>query len=462
MKPTFSQIPQPVATVRTAHRQIQGSLPVAASLPLLESLRRHQPRSVDCQPPLVWHRAEGVHVFDPYGNQWLDFTSGVLVANIGHNHRAVVRAAAEEVQRSNLFSYCFPSEASTRLAEKLVQLLPAGLDKVFLLTTGSETTECAIKHCRLRARQIDPDKKVIVTFQNGFHGRTLGAQMAGGSPGAKTWIGNVDVDFVQVPFPDGYRCERRDFGLFLESLAEQHVRPERIAGVMMESYQGGGAVFAPVEYVEALAGFCRKHDALLVFDEVQSGFGRTGRLFAFEHYGVEPDLVCLGKAISGSLPLAALAGRAELLDLCNPGEMTSTHGGNPVACAAALANLNVLMDERLTEHAAAMEAVFTERLNLLAHEFPQFIGAWRGSGMVYAIDVATGPGSKEPNHDLAHRVIEECFRRGLLIFAPVGFGGGSIKLCPPLVMTAEALREGLDVLREAFAVAVALAPKLAA
>jgi 4-aminobutyrate aminotransferase-like enzyme len=462
MKPTFSQNHQPVATVRTAHRKIQGSLPVAASLPLLESLRRHQPRSVDCQPPLVWDRAEGIHVFDPYGNQWLDFTSGVLVANIGHNHPEVVRAAAQEVLRGNLFSYCFPSQASTRLAERLVDLLPVGLDKVFLLTTGSETTECAIKHCRLRARQIDPDKKVIVTFHNAFHGRTLGAQLAGGSSSAKGWIGNLDVDFVQVPFPDGYRCDRRDFGLFLESLAAQNVAPDRIAGVMMESYQGGGAAFAPAEYVQALAAFCRAHDALLVFDEVQSGFGRTGRLFAFEYYGVTPDLVCLGKAISGSLPLAALAGRAELLDLCNPGEMTSTHGGNPVACAAALANLDILVAQRLTEHAAEMEAVFTERLDQLAREFPNHIGAWRGRGMVCAIDVVTGLGSKEPNHALAHRVIEECFRRGLLIFAPVGFGGGGIKLCPPLLMEAAALHEGFDVLRESFAAAVAIAQKLAA
>lgn len=451
MKPAFSLIPSPVTPVSTAHRVIAGSLPVPESLPLLASIVSHQPRSVRCQPPLVWHRAEGIHVFDPYGNQWLDFTSGVLVANIGHNHPKVAAAASAEIARGNLFSYCFPSEASARLAARVAALLPPPLDKVFLLTTGSETTECAIKHCRARARTINPDKKVIVTFANGFHGRTLGAQLAGGSPGAKTWIGNLDPDFVQVPFPDGYRCERVDFALFTETLAALGIDAARVAGVMMESYQGGGAAFAPVAYVKALREFCDRNDALLVFDEVQSGFGRTGRMFAFEHYGVVPDLVCLGKAISGSLPLAALAGRAEILDLSNPGEMTSTHGGNPVACAAALANLDVLVDEALVAHAAEMGQVFADGLAEIAREFQPWVGGCRGRGMVHAIDLVTSPGGREPNHALAMSIVETCFRSGLLIFAPVGFGGGSLKLCPPLVMDADAIREGLGVLRAAFA-----------
>ncbi len=178
--------------------------------------------------------------------------------------------------------------------------------------------------------------------------------MAGGIPALKEWIVNLDKDMVQVPFPDGFRCPDTSFEKFLSSLAEQGVAPDRVAGVMSETYQGGNASFMPAEYAQKLRRWCDEHGALLIFDEVQAGFGRTGKYWGFEHYGVTPDLICCGKGISSGLPISAVIGRADIMDFYPPGAMTSTHTGNPVCAAAVVANLQVIEEEDLVENAREM------------------------------------------------------------------------------------------------------------
>jgi 4-aminobutyrate aminotransferase-like enzyme len=446
----FPRTPQSVPKVSTKYRRIVTKLPVPESLPTLARIQRYEPRSLLGQPPVVWDRAEDFQVYDSYGNMWLDWTSGVLVANIGHANAAVKNAIFREVGKNLVFSYCFPSESRSRLAERLVHLAPKGLEKIFFLTTGSEATENAIKLGRTHGQKIGGDKKfVIVTFELGFHGRTLGAQLAGGYPEAKSWIGHLDPGFVQAPFPDGFRCRDVDFHLFEETLARHGVAPGDVAAVMMESYQGGGASFAPISYVQALRDWCDRNRALLVFDEVQSGFGRTGKLFAFEHYGVLPDLVCLGKAISGSLPLSAVLGRAEILDLYGPGSMTSTHGGHSVSCAAALANLDVLINGRCVERAASMGECLESGLRAIARRYAHWVGALHGKGMVYGLHLVE-PGTEQPNGAVALDIVRRCFESGLLMFAPVGLGGATVKISPPLITPRDAIEEGLAVLEAAF------------
>src|SRR6266567_1633621 len=331
----FSTTPRAVARVETKHRRIVTPLPHPDSLATLEKLRQFEPQSMRGQPPLVWDRAEDIFVYDKYGNKWLDWSSGVLVTNCGHGAPEVREAIIEQVNSGLLHNYVFPSEERAQLAEYLVGLAPKGLDKVFLLTTGSEATECAIKLARARGIRKGGTKKIgIVGAERGFHGRTLGAQQAGGISGQKSWIINEDPAIVQVPFPDGYWTEDTSFELFLATLEKKRLLPENVAGVMFETYQGVGPDFAPVDYIEQLAKWCKANDVLLIFDEVQAGFGRTGKLWAFEHYGVAPDLICCGKGISSSLPLSAVIGRAEIMDQFPPGSMTSTHTGNPVCCAA--------------------------------------------------------------------------------------------------------------------------------
>jgi 4-aminobutyrate aminotransferase-like enzyme len=403
------------------------------------------------QPLVVWDRAEGFNVYDRWGNKWIDWSSGVLITNAGHGRKEIVDAIVRQVQKPLLTNYCFPSEIRAALVEKLVEMSPEPLEKAFLLTTGSETIECSIKLARTHGiRRRGREKVTIVSFERDFHGRTLGAQMAGGIPSLKDWIVNLDPAMVQVPFPDGFRTEDVSFGLFERALASQNVKPENVAGVLLETYQGGGASFAPKEYIQALRQWCDQHQALLIFDEVQAGFGRTGTLFGFEHYGIVPDLACFGKGITSSLPLSAVLGRRDVMDLYPPGSMTSTHTGNPICVAAALASLDIVLRENLAERAARVGAVLQGRLEKIKNRFSTRIGAHHGKGLVAALHMVR-ENCREPDTELAWNAVRCSVESGLLFFSPVGYGGANIKVSPPLTITEEAVLEGADVLEEAIA-----------
>lgn len=454
MGDSFDFTPVPVAEINTPHRRIRSPLPHPDSVPVLRQLRRYEPRSMSGQPPVIWHRAQGVHVFDPYGNMWLDWSSGVLVTNVGHGHPAICRAIAEETEKPLLHNYCFPNEARAMLARRLVELAPDGIDKCFLLTTGSEATECCLKLMRTWGqRTVGPQKIGIISFENGFHGRTMGAQQMGPLGDGDRWIVNLDPDIHRIPFPDGYWNADLDFECFLRALANAKVDVGTVAGIMVETYQGAGPFFLPVQYAQDLRAWCSENNVLLCFDEVQAGFGRCGTLWGFEYYGVVPDLIACGKGISSSLPLSAVLGRAHIMDLYPPGSMTSTHSGNPVCCRAALASIEVLLDEGLVRNARAMEQVLLPGLQEIQRRFPDTVGFVSGKGLVAGLQIAHR-GTKEPNAELAHRIVEECYRRGLLLFAPVGVGGACVKIAPPLCITADAIQDGLTALNDAMEAAL--------
>ena len=447
--PTQDLTPREVPAVQTKYRTIMTKIPVPESIPILQKLRQHEPLSMGGQPLVLWDRAEGVQVYDRWGNRWLDWSSGVLVTNAGHGHPRIRQAILDQVNHGLLHNYCFPSELRSELVEELARVAPEGLEKVFLLTTGSEACECAIKLARTWGRQIGGDKKIaFVSYKNAFHGRTLGSQMAGGIPALKQWIVNLDKDMVQVPFPDGFRCPDTSFDLFLKSLDELGMTPDRIAGVMTETYQGGNASFAPPEYIQKLRAWCDEHNVMLIFDEVQAGFGRTGTYWGFEHYDVVPDLIVCGKGISSGLPLSAVIGPAEIMDLYPPGSMTSTHTGNPICAAASLASLRVIEEENLVEHTRRMGEVLQPELERLGRRFPEHIGAVHGKGLVASLHMVK-PGGIDPNAELASDIVLRCVDKGLMLFAPVGYSGASVKISPPLVIEGEAIRDGVTVLEEA-------------
>lgn len=449
----YSLTPKPVARVETAFRRIVTDFPVPQSIAILEKLHELEPVAMRGQPPVVWARASGFQVFDAWGNQWIDWSSGVLIANSGHGRQEIADAIVKQASSELLTNYCFPSEIRMRMVERLASLLPTPLKKVFLLTTGSETVECAIKLCRTHGVRMGGRRKhVIVSFEKGFHGRTLGSQQSGGIPVLKDWIVNLDPGFVQAPFPDGFRTDDNTFEGFERALSDQDVNPNDVAGVILETYQGGSAAFAPVSYMQSLRRWCDRHDALLVCDEVQAGFGRTGKLWGFEHHGIVPDLALFGKGISSSLPISAVAGRADVMDLHPTGSMTSTHTGNPVCCAAALASIDILVNENLTENARKMGGILHDRLNRIASQFPQ-IGRVDGKGLVAGV-ACVKPGTKEPDGDLAWEIVERSVESGVLMFSPVGFGGGTVKIAPPLVISEAALLESIDVFHAAVAASV--------
>lgn len=444
---SFPLEPEFTAPVCTENRRIKTPLPVPESVPLLLALRDTEPRSMGGQPPVLWHGAQGVHVFDAWGNLWLDFSSGVLVTSSGHGRKEVTQAIVDKAQRLH-HAYCFPTEERLALEAAIISFAHPPLTKVFPLTTGAEATECCIKLARTHGlRQGGPGKTVLVTFDNAFHGRTMGAQLAGGIPGLKGWLGPCCREFVQVPFPDGFRQPDTSFAAFEARLAELGIAPERVCGVMSETFQGCNADLMPAEFAQALRAWCDKHGALLIFDEVQAGFGRTGKAFGFEHLGVMPDLVACGKGLSGGIPLSAVIGRADIMDIYGPGEMTSTHSANPICAAATVANLDIIRRERLIENAAALAPVLRAGCDAITRASGGRIGRSSSVGLVAALQW-TRPGTTTPDPDAAWEMIWRAIKRGVMLFAPVGVGGGAVKICPPLCITREQLEEGLGVLEE--------------
>jgi 4-aminobutyrate aminotransferase-like enzyme len=446
----YDLTPVEVPKVRTKYRTIQTPLPVPESLPIFEELAKSEPRSMRGQPPVVWHKAEDFTVSDRWGNRWIDWSSGVLVTNVGHGRKEIKEALKEAIDQGLLASYVFVHERRMKLTRMLRELSPDPCNyQVFLLSTGSEATENCIKLAKTYGlEKYGPQKKFFLTFQCAFHGRTMGAQLAGGMERQKRWMGDLDPSFIQVPFPDGFKNEDTSFDLFLQTLAQKNVKPQDIAGIMTETYQGGGPDFLPVEYAQKLEAFCREHDIVMCYDEVQAGFGRTGKMFGFQHYGVTPDLIACGKGVSSSLPISVVMGRKDIMGLYPPGSMTSTHSASPLPVAAAIASLEVLQKERLVEHAAAMGEILVPALERIQGKYPRVLGCVHGRGLVAGIQVVK-PGSKEPDPETALQVNVACFRKGLLMFAPVGASGECIKIAPPLTISEEALRESLQVFAEA-------------
>jgi 4-aminobutyrate aminotransferase/(S)-3-amino-2-methylpropionate transaminase len=448
---TYDITPVAVPRVRTKYRTIQTKMPVPESLPILRSLRRSEPRSMAGQPPVIWHQAKDFTVRDRWGNRWIDWSSGVVMTNAGHGVREVREALLGKMRQNLLATYVFVHEDRVALTKELQRLSPDRKNyEVFLLSTGSEATENCIKLSKTYAiEKYGPRKKYLVSFVNAFHGRTMGAQLAGGIQRQKKWMGKTaDRSFVQVPFPDGFKNEDTSFGLFLRSLKGLGVAPKDIAGVMSESFQGVGPDFMPVEYARKLEAFCRENDIVLTMDEVQAGFGRTGRMFTFEHYGIRPDLIACGKGISSSLPLSAVIGRRDILDLYPPGSMTSTHSGSPLCVAAALASVRTIARGPLIRNAERLGKILLPELQRIRAKHPLALGWASGLGLVAGIQVVK-PGTKQPDPDTATAINVKCYQRGLLMFAPVGIGGECIKIAPPLCITEEALREGIGVLDDA-------------
>ncbi len=428
--------------IETKYRRIVTPIPAPESTQAVEALSRLEPAGLGVTGHVAWDCAEGFQIHDDRGNRWIDFTSGIYVANIGHAHPRVIEALRHQVEKPLLHAYLFATPIRLRFVKKLIEVTPANLSKVFLLTTGAESIECAVKLSRLYGLSIDPTKTVIVASKGAFHGKTMGAQMLSSNPEPKRWIVNLDPDIRHMPFPD----EDDGVDAFDRHLAGLGIEPRQVAAFVLESYQGiGGPRFYPTPYVQALRRWADAHGALVVFDEIQSGFGRTGKLFAYEHYGVDADLVCCGKGISSCLPLSAVLGRGEILDLPESGSLSSTHTANPLACAAALATLEVLEEDNLVAESARKGAIFREGLARIQKRHPKRIARVRGRGLVYAI-FFVHPDTGEPDVATAERVTDRAVQKGLMLFAT---HGDLVKMGPPLMIPDDALREGIETLGDA-------------
>jgi len=435
--------------INTENRNIVTEIPHPEALAMLDRLASVESQSMHGQLPVVWDRAEGSSVYDPWGNRWIDFTSTIFVANAGHGNPLIVDAIVNTAQKPLLHAYNYLTIERLDYLEALIEMTPEYLEKAFLVSAGTEAIEVAIKLMRMNAMASGKRRSVVVSFEGNWHGRTTGAQHLSSNVAQRTWIGHEDPEILRLPFPYPWISEAGSdpSGFFHRSLqVELDARgwnlEEDIAGFMLETYQGWGAVFYPPEFVQAVEKVSRSSGALLVFDEMQSGFARTGELFGYEHYGVQPDLVCCGKGASSSVPLAFVLGSGYLLDLPSVGSMSSTHSANPISCAAGLANLQAIKEGDLVQRASQMGEIFHGELQAIANNSP-LISSVQGRGMVAAI-ITEGYGDADAS-EIATKISWECMRQGLLV---VHTGRESVKLAPPLTITPEALAEGLSVLKE--------------
>lgn len=402
--------------------------------------------------PLVAKRAWGVWIEDVDGNIYLDFNSGIGVNNTGHCHPKVVEAVKRQAELLLHYSLTdFLYEPPVKLAEKLVQITPGSFrKKVFFTNSGAESIEAGVKVARGHFRGTRP---YLVAFAGSFHGRTMGAlSLTSSKPVQRKSFGPLLPGVFHVPYPYCYRCPFRqkypDCNLwcvdFIEEwLFKKYVPPEEVAAFVFEPIAGeGGYIVPPPEFFPRLRKLADKYGILLIADEVQSGFGRTGRWFAMEHWGVAPDAMAAAKGIASGLPLGALIGRADVMDL-PPGSHASTFGGNPVSCAAALATIEVIEEEKLLDNAARVGDYALKRLREMQEKYPA-IGDVRGKGLMIGVELVNQDGSPAP--ELLRAVLERAFKKGLLV---IGAGVSTIRIAPPLVITQEEMETGLEILEAA-------------
>jgi 4-aminobutyrate aminotransferase/(S)-3-amino-2-methylpropionate transaminase len=447
----FNLVPQSVPKVQTKYRNIVTKIPVPESVAIFEALAQYESVSTHGQLPVVWDRTRDFLVCDVWGNQWIDFTSSIFLANVGHGNPRILQSLRDVLAKPLLHSYTYASKERADYLEYLIKNTPHQFEKAYLVSAGTEATETALKLMRMHGWKNGKKRPGVICFEGNWHGRTMGAQMMGYNPAQKEWIGYLDPNIHHLPFPYPWREEavkhpREFFQSSLEQLLhEKNLTPdEDICGFMIETFQGWGAIFYPPEYIQELSEFAKQYKILTTFDEVQSGFGRTGKLFGYMHYEVEPDLLCCGKGVGSSLPLSVVLGGTEIMDLPEIGSMSSTHSANPLVCAAGKANLQALLEDGIMERSIPLGELFHERLKAMQAKYPEQIQYILGKGLVAAI-LFYDPDGK-PLSDLSATISEKAMQKGLLV---VYTGRESIKLAPPLTIPEDALLEGLSVLDEA-------------
>jgi len=416
----------------------------------LKALReRYVPRGLTTAHPLVADHAGGSEVWDTTGRRYIDFVGGIGVMNVGHNHPRVMAAVREQLERFTHTAFqVVMYESYLRLAERLCEMAPGGgPKKAIFLSTGAEAVENAVKIARAAT-----GRPAVISFTAGFHGRTLLAlSLTGTVDPYKQNFGPYAAEVYQSPYPYEYRGWTSEAALAqLDELFASVVAPERVAAILIEPVLGeGGFVPAPLAFLRALRELTKRHGILLIADEIQTGFGRTGKFFAIEHSGVTPDLITVAKSLAAGFPLSAVVGKSEIMDAPAPGGLGGTYAGNPVACAAGLAVMDVMRDERLPERAARIGSVVEERMRSWADEH-ELVGDVRVVGAMAGMELVRDRKAKTPADTETAKILATAREHGLLLLRS-GAHHNVIRTLMPLTIPDDQLLEGLDILGAALA-----------
>lgn len=393
--------------------------------------------------PVYVEHAKNAELWDVEGKRYIDFGTGIAVCNTGHNHPAVVKAVKEQVDKfSHTCVMVNPYEVAVELAEKLIDIAPGDSDKkAIFVSTGAEAVENCIKIARAHT-----GRRGVIAFNGGFHGRTnLTMALTGKITPYKNLFGPFPGDIFHAPFPiECHNISVKESLKAVENLFKVDIAPTDVAAIILEPVQGeGGFYSAPTELLVALRKMCDEHGIVLIADEIQTGFGRTGKMFNIEYSGVEPDLITMAKGIAGGFPIAAVVGKSHIMDAPLPGGLGGTYGGSPVACAAALAVLDVIEKENLIQRSNEIGVIFNERLTELQKKHLSLILDVRNKGAMIAIELISNGDPEQPNTTLTQAIIANAAKHGLILLA-CGFYGNVIRFLPALTMSNEIAHEGLD------------------
>ncbi|MDO6446156.1 4-aminobutyrate--2-oxoglutarate transaminase [Colwellia sp. 1_MG-2023] len=399
--------------------------------------------------PVYIDHAKNAEVWDVEGKRYIDFGTGIAVCNTGHSHPTVIDAVNKQVDKfSHTCVMVNPYEVAVELAEKLTKIAPGESDKkAIFVSTGAEAVENCVKIARAHTK-----RRGVIAFNGGFHGRTnLTMALTGKITPYKYLFGPFPGDIFHAPFPIDCHGISVDESLkALENLFKVDIAPSDVAAIIVEPIQGEGGFYqAPASFLKALRHICDEHGIVLIADEIQTGFGRTGRMFNMEYSGVEADLMTMAKGIAGGFPIAAVVGKSEIMDAPLPGGLGGTYGGSPVACAAALAVLDVIEEENLIERAIAIGDLFNKKLSALQQQYSELILDVRNTGAMIAIELIQQGDAEQPNTALTQAIIANAARYNLVLLA-CGFYGNVIRFLPALTASDEIIEEGLASFAELF------------
>ena len=396
--------------------------------------------------PVFVERALGSEIWDVEGKRYIDFGTGIAVCSAGHSHPKIKAAVAEQLENfSHTCVMVTPYDSSVRLAEKLNELAPGpSKKKSIFVTTGAEAVENTIKIARAYT-----GRRGVIAFNGGFHGRTMLAMgLTGKITPYKNLFGPFPAELYHAPFPIEYHGISVEESLkALDNLFKVDIAPSDVAAIIVEPIQGEGGFYpAPVEFMQALRKLCDEHGIVMVSDEIQTGFARTGKMFCTEYAGIEPDLITVAKGMANGFPIAAVVGKAEIMDSPLPGGLGGTYAGSPIGCVAALAMIEVIEEEKLIDSANRVAATFDSRLKSLQAEHPEVIGHLRTSyGAMMAMELVKNGDAEQPDAELTKQMLGKAYEKGLILLA-CGSRGNVIRFLPALNISNELINEGMDIL----------------
>ncbi len=432
--------------INTKNRNIKTLIPAPGTEKILKKLKLIESRSMHGQMPIVWKKAKDFNIYDMAGNKFIDFTSTIFVANIGHSNSELIKRLKKTLDNNLISTYSFANEIRTKYLKKLLKFGGNKFKKAFLLSSGTEASEVVLKLMKLYGLKKNKKKLSVISINGNWHGRTMGAQSLSSDKTQSQWLSNKkDVYFIDFPYPWILKKHKISGAEFAKSqilkLKKKKINFKKdICGLILETFQGWGALFYPKDFVKYLSNFCKKNNIIFAFDEMQSGFSRTGKNFGFMHYGVQPDLICCGKGMGGGLPVSGVLGRKDLLDLPETGSMSSTHSANPLVCEAGNAVLDEIKKKKLNSEVYRKGKILSKILKRIQKNNNEIIKYVSSKGLIAAI--IFNDQNKKINKLISH-IVFSCMQKGVLL---IDTKKGAIKIGPPLVISDSAILEGMKVL----------------